>query len=175
MLRVQLAISSEMKLKEYCFCICDINGLATCVISPEYYDTIADDAELLRYLSRRKSDILPYLNIIKECRDLALYLAFVYHETWIERYRWMPLFCYRKGETFYHVEYHSGWRCRECGCDNGAVLMPIWENDAVIYGGAGADYPEVPSIFKKLPCKKCGRILQNHLIKVECIEEEGQS
>ena len=76
----------------------------------------------------------------------------------------MPILCYKSDEEFYHVQHHSGRVCRECMTDNGAVIMPMSEADTIYYE---LPLPPIPEIFHKVNCKKCGKLLQNHLIIVD--------
>lgn len=91
-------------------------------------------------------------------------IAVVYQPKNIEKYRWLPILCYKNGYEFYHVHFHDGWVCRKCTCSNGAVIMPMVEADASYYSETENRYPAVPQIFRKLKCKNCGQDLQNHLI-----------
>ena len=75
----------------------------------------------------------------------------------------MPILCYRNGNEFYHIQYHSGWICRTCSMNNGPVIMSMSEVDN-IYGFL---LPSIPKVFHKVNCKKCGKALQNYLIMVE--------
>ena len=154
-------------LEKYCSAICNINGLMTYIISPEYYEAILSDSVLLRELSMREADLKRWVKIARKIGARGTYMAFVCHEAWIEHFRWVPVLCLKSGDEFFHVHYHDGWMCRECGCNNGAVIMPMPEADPIFYKRAGNGSPEIPPGFRKIPCKNCGKMLQNHLIQME--------
>lgn len=155
------------RLEQYCFTICSINGLMTYIISPEDYEAILCDFVLLRELSVKETDLEQWIKIAKQIGAKGIYMAFVCHEAWIGRFRWMPVLCLKSGEEFFHVYYHDEWICRECGCDNGAVIMPMLEADPVFYQRTDNEYLEISPAFRKIPCRNCGKILQNHLIQIE--------
>lgn len=67
---------------------------------------------------------------------------------------------------FHHVFYKENWLCRECRHNNGRVLMPFFESgDSVML--TYIDCWKMPKIFNKMPCKNCGKILQNHIMFLE--------
>ena len=53
--------------------------------------------------------ILSLINIIDKVKSVELFLAFVYKEKWLKKFKYYPLLCYKDGEKFYHVSYNSGW------------------------------------------------------------------
>ena len=56
------------------------------------------------------------------------------------------------------------WMSRECGqIHHGIIIMPMAEYDSAVYP-IGNQLPPVPGMFEKIPCERCGRLLQNHLI-----------
>ena len=50
---------------------------------------------------------------------------------------------------------------------NKSIVMPMVEADSTIYHHCVNKYPDIPSIFQKVKCPKCGRVLQNHLIIIK--------
>lgn len=156
------------RLEQYCFKICSINGLMTYIISPESYEAVLCDSALLAELSVKETDLKQWIKIAKQIGEQGIYMAFVCHEAWIERFRWMPVLCLKSGEEFSHVYYHDSWICRECGYNNGAAVMPMSEADPVFYQRTGKGVSETLPGFRKMPCRNCGRMLQNHLLQMEC-------
>lgn len=155
-------------LKDYCLNICVIDGLQTYVISPAKYDAFIKDKELLKSLKRTEKDILPFIKVSKETGTDTIYLAFVECHAFVEKFQWIPVHCYKSGNHFYHVHCRNTWMCRECkNIINKPVIMPMVEADAVIYHGTEDKYPNIPSVFQKVKCPKCGKLLQNHLIVIE--------
>ena len=157
------------RLKDYCLNVCMIDGLQTFIISPAKYDAFIKDSNLLNDLQITKARyevVLSYAKIAKEVGADKLYLAFVYLPFFAERFQWLPLYCYKSQNQFYHVSYRNTWMCRECGnVMNKSIFMPMVEADATIYPRdkrAG-----VSPIFHKIPCPKCGKLLQNHLVIIE--------
>ena len=52
-------------LEKYCSAICNINGLMTYIISPEYYEAILSDSVLLRELSMREADLNRWVKTVR--------------------------------------------------------------------------------------------------------------
>ena len=50
---------------------------------------------------------------------------------------------------------------------NEPIVMPMVEVDSTIYNQCERKYPDIPLIFQKEKCPKCGMVLQNHLIIIE--------
>lgn len=155
-------------LTKYCIKICNINGLDTYIISPQYYGDILADTKLLDKLSvsifATADKIKHFINIVKTV-DNQLLLAFVYYKNYINKFAWVPLNCYENEMTFYHVHYRDSWLCRECGYSLRAhIIMPINESDPIFYSGTKNQYPPISSVFKKIPCPRCKKLLQNHLL-----------
>lgn len=155
-------------LKDYCLDIFVIDGLQTYVISPAKYSVLIKDNELLNYLKRTENDILPYIEVAREIGIDKLYFAFAYLPAIVKRFQLLPILCYKNGNQFYHVHYRNTWMCRECKyIMNKPIIMPMVEADITIYHCSENKYPDIPSIFQKVKCPKCGKLLQNHLIILE--------
>lgn len=45
--------------------------------------------------------------------------------------------------------------------------MPILEADGVFLDGRNIMTSDIPTIFNKIPCEKCGKLLQNHLLVIK--------
>lgn len=153
------------RLKQYCADVCFIDSLQTFIISPSKHDDILKDDKLLKCLKRSEMDILPFIKTTKEVGTDKIYLAFVYLPVKVEIIQWMPIHCYKNGTQFYHVYYRNSWMCRECGnIMNKSIVMPMVEVESIIYHWSKNRYPDIPLIFQKIKCPKCGKLLQNHLI-----------
>ncbi|MEW4414838.1 hypothetical protein [Clostridium sp. AN503] len=154
------------RLKSYCAEVCFIDNLQTFIISPSKFDDILKDNELLMYL--KKSDIVPFIKTSRAVGTNILYLAFVNLPAKVERFQWLPVHCYKNENKFYHVYYRNTWMCRECRhIMNKSIVMPMVEADSTIYHYCENKYPDIPLIFQKVKCPKCGRVLQNHLIIIK--------
>lgn len=160
---------NEMEqLKKYCADICLIDGLQTFIINPSNYDDVIKDNELLKYLNKSEKEIIPFIKTARKVGTDKIYLAFANLPSVVERFQWMPLYCYKNGNLFYHVHYRNTWICRECNnIMNKSIIMPMVEADAIIYNWCENKYPDIPLIFQKIKCPQCGKILQNHLIIIE--------
>ncbi|MCI8400834.1 MAG: hypothetical protein HFI38_01860 [Lachnospiraceae bacterium] len=153
------------RLKDYCLDVCIIDGLQTYVISPAKYGVLIKDNELLHYLKRTDKNLLPYIEMAREMGIDKLYLAFVNVPSFVRKFQMSPVLCYKNENRFYHVHYRNTWMCRECKhIMNKPIIMPMVEADITIYHCSENKYPDIPSIFQKVKCPKCGRLLQNHLI-----------
>ena len=156
------------RLKNYCEDICLIDGLQTLIISPSKYDDILKDSILLKYLKKSDADLLPLIKTAKKVGTDKIYLAFVNLPVKTEKFQWVPLYCYRNGNQFYHVHYRNTWMCKACkNMINMSIVMPMVEADTTIYHWCENKYPDIPLIFQKVKCPKCGRLLQHHLIIIE--------
>lgn len=166
--KLEFEENSMERLKPYCIDIHYIDGLLTFIISPSKYEDILENKELLKWLDKSENEIGKFIKIVKEVGTNKIYLGFVYLTTKIKKYRWIPMHCYKNGNEFYHVFFRYTWMCRECGnIINGSIIMPMVEADPTIYRLSGNEYPNIPLIFKKVNCPKCGKSLQNHLIIME--------
>lgn len=145
------------KWKKYVYKQLNIWDVDTYLIYPEHYKEIVE-------LLNLHSSSLAILDIVKKTRTIELYPAVAYVPRFAEKYRWMPVLCYKNGEEFYHVQHHTGWMCRNCWTNNGQVIMPLFEADTIYYR---FPFPSVPKEFHKVNCKKCGKPLQNDLIMLE--------
>lgn len=146
--------------EKYVYRQLNICGVDTYIIHPGYWN------DVINLLNLNRSLCLSIFLTADSVKTVELYPAVVYQPNYLARFRWMPLLCYRDGENFYHVYYHSGWRCRECWYNNGAVIMPMVEADAIYYRSTENPHPPIPQIFRKKACQNCGKMLQNHLIIV---------
>lgn len=156
------------QLIDYCLDVCVIDGLQTYVISPATHNVLVKDNKLLNYLKSTESDILPYIEAAREIGIDKLYLAFINFPAIVKKFQLLPILCYKNGNQFYHVHYRNTWMCRECKhIMNKPIIMPMVEADTTIYHFSENKYPDIPSIFQKVKCPKCGKLLQNHLIILE--------
>ncbi len=155
-------------LIRYCEVVCFIDGLQTFIISPSKFDDLLKDNDLLKYMKKSYIDIVYFVNAANTVATNTIYLAFVKLPTKAESFQWIPLHCYKSENQFFHVHYRNTWMCRECkSIMNKPIIMPMVETDTAIYHWCENKYPDIPLIFQKVKCPKCGRLLQNHLIIIE--------
>lgn len=158
------------RLKQYCMGVCDIDGLQTFIIFASKYEELLRNSELLKDLKISERLMTPFIKTIRELNTDKIYFAFVYLPTFIEKFQWMPVYCYKNGSQFYHVHYRDSWMCRECGnIMNQSVIMPLVEAEPEIYfySARGNRHPSIPPFFQKIKCPKCGKLLQNHLFLIK--------
>lgn len=158
------------RLKQYCMGVCDIDGLQTFIISASKYEELLRNSELLKDLKISERLMTPFIKTIRELNTDKIYFAFVYLPTFIEKFQWMPVYCYKNGSQFYHVHYRDSWMCRECGnIMNQSVIMPLVEAEPEIYfySACGNRHPSIPPFFQKIKCPICGKLLQNHLFLIK--------
>ncbi len=156
-------------LTEYDLISCCINGLDTYIISPIQYEMFVKDETLLKKLNLFciKREIVDLIQITEKFCTNLLFFALVRHPNRIEKYKYEPVLCYKKKEGFYHIAYRDSWMCRECNnILYTSLIMPKSEEDPIFYCGTESQYPNIPSFFQKLPCPKCGKLLQNHLMSI---------
>ena len=158
-------------LQEYCANELVIDGLKTYVIFPEHYEKLLHDTKLLEHLGisgTGKEFISKYIEYTKQISEIEIYLAFVQHENLKIRYMWEPVNVCKLGNDFYHVFIRGNWLCRECGHNHlGKIIMPMFEADGVFLDVRNRRVSDIPSIFKRIPCEKCGQLLQNHLLIIK--------
>lgn len=153
------------QLQDYCMETICINGIDTYIISPRRLDDILSDTELLSALSI-SAPIEPYIQYAKT-NGSDIFFAFAHFPSRKASYTWLPVNCYKTGNTYYHVAIRSTWLCRECkNLQHGTFIMPIIEHDPVFYSGAKRPYPEIPPCFEKKACENCGKLLQNHFLSL---------
>lgn len=158
------------RLKQYCMGVCDIDGLQTFIIFASKYEELLRNSELLKDLKISERLMTPFIKTIRELNTDKIYFAFVYLPTFIEKFQWMPVYCYKNGSQFYHVHYRDSWMCRECGnIMNQSVIMPLVEAEPEIYfySACGNRHPSIPPFFQKIKCPICGKLLQNHLFLIK--------
>ncbi len=144
------------RIQKYVYKQLNIGDMETYLIYPEHYRKVLEFLNLY-------SASWELLDIVENVKAVDLYPALVYIPRLAEKYRWRPILCYRNGDEFHHVHYHSGWMCRECWTNNGPVILPMSEVDNIY----GFPLPPILEVFQKVNCKKCGKTLQNHLIMIE--------
>ena len=153
-------------LKKYCLEVRCIDGLDTYIISPEFYEKILSDNELLAQLGASKNKrrfIETFIKYAKEVEGMELHLAFIHQKKWKD-FEWIPVNCLKHGDEIFHICCRENWICHECGYDNpGIVIMPQVEADPTYYEKC----PAISSVFQKRACRKCGKTLQNHLLFVD--------
>ena len=140
-----------------------IDGIKTYVISPDHYEEFLKDDELLKSLDIRGVlyDVIPaMMENAKQIRDIKIGFAIALHNN-RKSCRWEPVNVY---EDVCHVFIRSSWMCRNCGHKHdGIIIMPMAEADAIFLERKELQNFEIPELFGKIKCDKCGKKLQNHL------------
>ena len=158
-------------LQEYCIDELIIDGLKTYIISPEHYENLLHDTMLLEQLSISdvgKEFIPRMIEYAKQISEIKIYFAFVQHENFAKRFMWEPVNVCKFGDDFYHIFIRNNWLCRECGHNHlGKIIMPMFEADSVFLDKRNIRTAAIPTIFNKIPCEKCGKLLQNHLFIIK--------
>lgn len=156
-------------LIKYSSAIHCINDIDTYIISPELYSSLIENPALLENLipSWAKDRVIYYMQISQKFD--ALYLAFGHHKDRAGlSLEWQPVLCYKKENSFFHVRYRDSWMCIDCKYVLYApIIMPMCEGEPDFYYGTKNRFPEIPPFFQKVPCPKCGSLLQNHLMILE--------
>ena len=154
-------------LQKYCTEDLVIDGLNTFIISPEFYNVILHDTELFDQLNLHgfmKNAVLTMIENARNIRSIMVYLAFVKHE---KRHIavWEPINVCKYKNHFYHVGIRYELLCRKCNyMHKGFIIMPKSEYDPIFLEKQYLENYKVPDLFKKIPCEKCGNLLQNHLL-----------
>ena len=103
------------QLEPYCMEMRCINDLDTYIISPQYYEKLLSDTDLMKLLWWNKDQHgqhhLPpdwQEERIKSMMEVSrrvdsLYFAVVRHKGRPERFVWKSVHCYHQEDTFYHV------------------------------------------------------------------------
>lgn len=136
-----------------------INGIETMLVKKELEDEFLKSSEICKYFT---DDVITMLSYVPEvCGKYNLYFGILCLQTNYKVW-YIAVLCMPDNSEFHHVFYKENWLCRECGYDNGRVLMPYFESDPVIINYI--ETTEISKVFNKIPCKKCGKILQNHIM-----------
>ena len=158
-------------LHEYCISELVIDELKTFIISPEHYEDLLHDGKLLDQLSISdtiKEFISEKIEYAKQISEIKIYFAFDQHENYAKRFMWEPVNVCKFGDDFYHIFIRSNWLCRECGHNHlGKIIMPMFEADGVFFDMRNIKTAAIPAIFNKIPCEKCGKLLQHHLLIIK--------
>ncbi|MDE6672936.1 MAG: hypothetical protein K2K16_12205 [Ruminococcus sp.] len=140
-----------------------IDGVKTYIIPEKYYDKIYHDIETSDMIS--KEHHLSFITYIKNINVSELYLSIV------SLYRdnlQMFVYCYEYDGKLYHVSLKTGWVCLECRQLNtfdGIYAMPMYEDDHTFLPLDVT--PEIPPVFKKIPCQYCGKFLNRRFFKIK--------
>ncbi|MDE6426518.1 MAG: hypothetical protein K2K89_10355 [Ruminococcus sp.] len=150
-------------IKKYCEKEYIIDGVKTYIIPEKHYDRLYHDIEILDMIIKKL--YLSFINYIKEINIPELYLSIVP----LSKYAiYMFVYCYEYDEKLYHVSLKTGWVCLECRQPNtfdGIYAMPMYEDDHTFLPLDVT--PEIPPIFKKIPCQKCGKMLNRRFFKIK--------
>ena len=158
-------------LQKYCMNKIIIDGLKTYIVPFEYYENIQHDTELLEELGINNDIIRNAISLMikntKLNHKIKIHLAFVRHEN-RKIHIWEPVNVYEHENHFYHVSVGRAWLCRKCQhVHMGNIIMPMAEADTIFLERQYLNSFVVPDIFKKIPCEKCGNLLQRHLLIIK--------
>jgi len=160
-------VVSEMKeiLNQYTKEVLCIDGLETYIISSEFYHELLNIIDSIQPNSYFKKELYYYIEVVSSVKNVELQIGVSYNpHIKIESLQWRPILCYKHDKNLYHVSYKEKWRCFDCKYDNHAVIMQLVDAEPDVY--FGAEKPAYSPLFKKIPCKKCGHLLQGYLIEV---------
>ena len=150
-------------IKKYCEKEYTIDGVKTYIIPEKHYDRLYHDIETSDMISKKLH--LSCINYIKEINIPELYLSIV------SLYRdnlQMFVYCYEYAGKLYHISLQTGWVCLECRQPNtfdGIYAIPMYEDDLTFLP---LDViPEIPPVFKKIPCQYCGKFLNRRFFKIK--------
>lgn len=164
------------QLVRYCMEVRCINDLDTYIISPQCYEELLSDTELMKLLWWHR-DQHGQLHLPPDWREEMitgmmensrkvdnLYVAAVRLKKMPERSAWEPTYCYHQEDAFYHVMYRESWCCMDCRhWLQAPLIMPMAEHDPLFYQGTENRWPDTPPIFQRVRCPNCGMTLNNHL------------
>lgn len=137
-----------------------IDGILTYLFHPEDLDELLEDSCKTEDFTDCILWHKKHLSEIAQIEEVKLYPAACHVE---KINRWLPVYCLEWEGSYYHVGFNAQWKCRDCDTENGPVLLHQTEVYSDVY--IGREWPQMPTIFKKVPCKKCGHLLQGHLFK----------
>jgi len=144
------------------FCI---DGLDTYIISSEFYHELLNIIDSIQQNSYFKKKLQYYVEVVSLVKNIELLIGISYNPYLKkESLQWRPVLCYKNDRDLYHVEYKEKWRCFDCKYDDHAVIMQLVNAEPDAY--FGAKKPTYSTLFKKIPCKKCGHLLQGYLIEL---------
>lgn len=141
-----------------------IDGVKTYIIPEERYDEIYHDIEISELSDTIKKHGLYSVKHLKEIDISEIFLSIVFAYRGI-MYDFIP--CYKYDGKLYHVSLKNGWFCLECrqlNTFNGIYAIPMSEDDLTFLPLDVT--PEIPPVFKKIPCQKCGKPLNRRFMKI---------
>lgn len=156
-------------LQKYCKNELFIDGLRTYIVSPGHYEDVLHDTQLLNQLelhsAEMKNAISVMINYAAQIHEIKVHFAFVQHEN-RKRYIWEPVNVCEYEGRLYHIFIKGNWVCIPCGHNHyGKIIMPMAEADILFFDDKKQTV--TPTLFKKIPCDKCGKLLQNHLFIIK--------
>lgn len=154
----------EMLIYKYCTEENIIDGVKTYIIPKERYDEFYHDIKISEFFNIMKEHSLSFIKYIKEINIPEICLSIVCQHGG-NVYYLVP--CYKYDGKLYHVSLKNGWFCPECRQPNtfdGIYAIPMYEDDLTFLPLDVT--PEIPPVFKKIPCQKCGKPLNRQFMKV---------
>ena len=150
------------ELSTYFDCMININGTETLIVKKGFETDFIKSDLIHKYLTNGVIDMLSYYPTL--CDKYNLYFGILCVQTSYKVW-YTAVLCMIADSEFHHVFYKENWLCRECGCHNGRVLMPFFESDPIFINYIKS--AKIPNSFNKMPCRNCGKFLQNHIILLE--------
>ncbi|MCM1507643.1 MAG: hypothetical protein NC177_10990 [Ruminococcus flavefaciens] len=150
-------------IEKYCTERHTINGVKTYIVPSEHYKNIYHDIEVSDIPV--KEHCLSFIRYIEnsDIPELLLSIVSLYRDN-VQYF----VYCYRYDGKLYHVALTNGWLCLECRQPNafdGVYAMPMHEDDPTFLPHDVT--PEIPPVFKKIPCQKCGKLLNRRFLKIK--------
>jgi len=152
-------------LNQYTSDVLYVDGLETYIISSKFYHELLNAIDSIQPNSYFKREFNYYIEVVSSVKSVELLIGVSYNpQIKIERLQWRPVLCYKHGSSLYQVSYKEKWRCIDCKYDHHSVIMQLVDAEPDVY--FGVEKPAYSTLFKKVPCKKCGHLLQGYLIEV---------
>lgn len=150
-------------IEKYCEKEYIIDGVKTYIIPEKHYNSLCHDIEISDMIIKEQH--LSFIRYIEEINIPELYLSIVSLYRGNLQYF---VYCYEYDGKLYHVSLRTGWVCLECRQPNtfdGIYAMPMYEDDPIFLPLDAK--PEIPPVFRKIPCQKCGKMLNRRFFKIK--------
>lgn len=148
----------EKLIYKYCTEEYIIDGIRTYIIPKERYDEVYHEIEISDFSETIKELNLSFIDMFRQTDIPEIYPSIAYSHIY------MFVHLYKYEGKFYHVALRTGWVCRNCYQPNkfNIAAMPMYESeiDFLPYDVT----PEIPPVFKRIPCQKCGKPLNRRFL-----------
>ena len=140
----------------------NINGTETIIVKKGLEESFLKSETFSEYFSDNIINMLLYIPNV--CDNYNLRFGILRLKTNYKMWN-IAVLCMLIDGEFHQVFYKENWLCRECRHNNGRVLMPFFESDPIFINYIKS--AKIPNSFNKMPCRNCGKFLQNHIILLE--------